>query len=146
MYTVKRKGALMELTATDTVVTQVGESLRMVTEKLEQLEEEKEAIEKFKVMDKRRRAVEFAIVEGDMQEAKQKFEEVERGLNEYEEETIDAKVRFEKENLEAEKDRGQLSKLKRQLKVLVGDMEDKEEEVENLARSKEALELNYNIY
>ena len=100
VYTEKRKGAEVELTSTDTVLAQVGESLRMVADKLEQLGEEKETLEQFKVLDKKRRAVEFAIVEKDLKEAREKLEVVDTDVHEFEEETEEARRRYELESID----------------------------------------------
>ena len=55
----KKKGAEEELAATDTIVTQVGpgDSLRMVADRLEQLEEEKEMLEQLMSVEEEGRGV-----------------------------------------------------------------------------------------
>ena len=112
VYTKKKKGAEGELAATDSIVTQVGTSLRMVADRLEQSGEEKEMLEQFMGVDKRRRAVELAIVEGYMKEAKQN--------NEFE---------------------SKRRKCRDQYKILIADLREMEDGLEELTRNKEALEL-----
>jgi structural maintenance of chromosome 3 (chondroitin sulfate proteoglycan 6) len=62
----EKKGAEEELAATDTIVTQVGDSLRKVADRLQQLGEEKEMLEQFMNVEEEDRGVNHCG--GDMKE------------------------------------------------------------------------------
>ena len=73
VYTDKRRKAEEELANTQGFLREVGGSLREVTTRVEQLREEKEALEEWRRVDKERRVVEVAMVEADADEARSKL-------------------------------------------------------------------------
>ena len=113
----------------------------MVADRLDQLGEEKELLEQFKVEDKKRRVLEFAILEGDIKEERGKLSSVEAELGEYEDEDDNSRKTFEKKSLELEEEKSNLHKLKGQLKMLSIELKEVEVAHEKLSISKEALEL-----
>ena len=113
----------------------------MVADRLDQLGEEKELLEQFKVEDKKRRVLEFAILEGDIKEERGRLSSVEEELGEYEDEDDSSRKTFEKKSLELEEDRSNLRKLKGKLKMLSIELKEVEATHEKLSRSKEALVL-----
>ena len=113
----------------------------MVADKLEQLGEEKEILLQFKSLDKKRRVLEFVIVEEDMKEAKMKLCGVETGLNDHEEEAATDRRNFERMSLELEDGKSTLSNLKGQHDLLIIELKELEDAIDAMSRSKEALEL-----
>ena len=90
----------------------------MVADRLDQLGEEKELLEKFKSEDKKRRVLEFAILQADMKEERGKLSSVEQELSEYAEDDNNSKKIFEKKSLELGEEKSTLHKLKGQLKII----------------------------
>lgn len=82
VYDERREESLGILKETETKLEKIEEFLATITERLSTLEEEKEELKLYQNHDKNRRAIEYFILEIELNEQKRKLEDLERQRNE----------------------------------------------------------------
>eukprot|EP00252_Welwitschia_mirabilis_P018814 TRINITY_DN4209_c0_g1_i1.p1 TRINITY_DN4209_c0_g1~~TRINITY_DN4209_c0_g1_i1.p1 ORF type:complete len:1207 (-),score=328.66 TRINITY_DN4209_c0_g1_i1:370-3990(-) len=77
VYEERRKESLKIMQETGSKRKQIIEVVQYIEERLKELDEEKEELRKYQQLDKQRRSLEYTIFEKEVEDAKQKLEEVE---------------------------------------------------------------------
>lgn len=96
VYTDRRAKSEEELANTDSLIAQIEGSVKDVKKRLDQLFGEKEALENFWMMDKQKRAIEFAVIEADMRENTEKQRETEQSVDSATAESADKVTELQK--------------------------------------------------
>ena len=92
----KKERSQKEMAGSEVTLAKISEALTTLYEKYEELDEEREMLERYKNLDRQKRAIEFVILEKDLQEAKAKVQEARDNKKDLNEAFSSAKADYEK--------------------------------------------------
>merc|ERR550519_1908354 len=129
------------MAGSEVTLAKINEALRILNEKYLELDEEKEMLEKYRNLDRQKRAIEFVILEKEMQEAKAKVAEVKDSRDDLNDEFTSATEDYEelKESVSILKEEYELKK--QEVSNLTGSKSNVEEEMEELLKEQSRLEM-----
>ena len=141
VYNEKRKASEDELSKTDNILAQVQTNLEQITERLNQLEVEKEDLLKFKKLDAKRRTLEYIILEKDLNEAIGKTNATDLEYQHLVEEFQEANKKIKNATIDFESKKEELVVKKRSYNVLSKEVQELKILQESQLKKKANLEL-----
>ncbi|KAJ3323468.1 Structural maintenance of chromosomes protein 3 [Boothiomyces sp. JEL0866] len=141
VYEQRRTESLKIMQSTEVKRQQIDELLEFIEERMEELQQEKRELEEFQVADKEKRCIEYAIYSKEQDEALRQLEELEYSRAEGLNDAVDRFKTISERQAQIEELERVLSKEKSDLKLLMVEKSQYEEELNDYEKERAEMEL-----